>query len=441
MSEPPPHEPPATTRPQGPQDDPRPREHARDDETRTDDHPETGGPATRGASARPAVARGLEFTARWALRLLIIGIALWALLRIIGGGWSIVLPLILAVLLSAVLWPLAKLLRRVLPRALAAILSVLALIGAVVGIFWVLIPSVADQGQDLVASASLGLEKIQAWVTGPPLNLGENQIGAYVDRGLQELQTNAQAIALSVAGGLGTIGASVGSGVITFLLVLVLTFFCLSDGDRLLPWSRRWLDPKTHLHVSALGGRVWKVLQGYILSQAAVALCDAVFIGIGLAILGVPFALPLAVIIFFSSFIPIVGAVASGTLAVLVALITLGWGQALIALGIVLLVQQLEGNVLQPILVGRTLSLHPAVVISAVTVGGTSFGIIGAFLAVPVVAIVTAILRYVRHVQHPDEPENPGAVDKDERKRRREQKRAEKEAHRRPEAQPAADPA
>ncbi|NAZ82245.1 AI-2E family transporter [Kineococcus sp. R8] len=362
-------------------------------------------------SARPAVAQGLDVAARWAVRLLVLGVAAYALLWLVGKGWSLVLPLILAVLLTAVLWPVTRLLRRVLPHALAAVVSLLLLIGVIVGVFAVLVPNIADQGPQLVDSASEGLATLQGYVTGPPLNLGDDQVGSLIDRGVNELQTNAQAIALSVAGGLGTVGASIGSGVVTFLLVLVLSFFCLSDGDRLLPWSRRWLDARTHHHAVEIGGRVWKVLQGYIVSQAAVALCDAVFIGIGLAVLGVPFALPLAVIIFFSSFIPIVGAVVSGILAVLVALVTVGWVQALIALGIVLVVQQLEGNVLQPLLVGRTLALHPVVVIGSVTIGGTAFGIIGAFLAVPVVAIITAVLRYVHHVQKPDEPENP-KVDK-----------------------------
>jgi predicted PurR-regulated permease PerM len=359
-------------------------------------------------SAKPAVEHGLATASRWALRLLVLGVAAYAALWLIGKAWSIILPLALGLLLAAVLWPLAQLLRRRLPHALAAIVSILLLLGIVGGVFAVLVPDVAGQSQLVVDSASDGLNRLQAWISGPPLNLGDDQLGQLVDRGVQQLQTNAQSVALTLAGGLGSVSVSIGSGLVTFLLVLVLAFFCLSDGDRLLPWSRRWLDERAHHHAQELGGRIWKVLQGYILSQAAVALVDAVFIGTGLAVLRVPFALPLAVLIFFAAFIPIVGAVVSGAVAVLVALVTLGWVQALIVLGIVLLVQQLEGNVLQPFLVGRTLSLHPVVVIGSVTVGGTVFGIVGAFLAVPVVAIITAVLRYVRHVQHPEDPENPG---------------------------------
>jgi len=366
-----------------------------------------------------AVERGVDVASRWTVRLLVLGVGVAGLIWLLGKGWSLLLPLLLAILLSAILWPLAHLLRKVLPRSIAALVSIVLLLAFVVGIFAALIPTVADQAGQVADSAVAGLDTVQDWVTGPPLNLGDDQIGNLVDQGISELQSNAQAIALNVVGGLGTVGASVGTGVVTFLLVLVLAFFCLSDGDRLLPWSRRWLSEEAHRHTTALGGRIWAAVRGYILSQAAVALVDAVFIGVGLAIIKVPFALPLAVTIFFAAFIPIVGAVVTGVLAVLVALVTLGWVEALIVLGIVLLVQQIEGNDLQPLLVGKSLALHPAVVIGSVTIGGTLFGIVGAFLAVPVAAIITVILRYVHHELVPDEPENPKAQESSNKRRRR----------------------
>ncbi|GAB7193380.1 hypothetical protein NUM3379_40900 [Kineococcus sp. NUM-3379] len=341
--------------------------------------------------------------AQWALRLLILGAFAYAVLRLLAMSWSLLFPLLLGVLLAAVLWPLTMLLRRFMPRAAAAGLSVLLLLAVVAGVFASIIPSVTSQAPEVADSASRGLDQVQQWVTGPPLNLADDELGGLINQGIGKLQANAQTIALSLVGGLG----SVGSGVITTLLVLVLAFFCLNDGDRLVPWSRRWLDERTWRHTEALSTRIWKVLRGYILSQAAVALADAVFIGLGLVFTGVPFALPLAVIIFFSAFIPIIGAVVSGLLAVLVALVTGGLTSALIILAVVFAVQQLEGNVLQPLLVGHTMNLHPAVVIGAVTIGGTLYGITGAFLSVPVAAIAAVVLRYVRHTLRPDEPENP----------------------------------
>ncbi|NIZ89587.1 AI-2E family transporter [Kineococcus rubinsiae] len=361
------------------------------------------------------VERGVTDAARWTLRLLVLGVGFSGLLWLLGQGWSLLLPLLLAVLLSAVLWPLTQVLRAVLPRSLAALVTLLLLVVAVLGVFAALVPNVAGQAQDISDSATAGLAEVQDYVTGPPLNLGETQIDVVVAQVTTELQANAQGIAGGIVSGVG----SVGSGVVTALLVLVLTYFCLADGDRLLPWSRRWLDERSHRHLSELGTRTWAVLRGYILSQAAVALVDALFIGIGLRIVGVPLALPLAVVVFFAAFIPIVGAVASGALAVLVALVALGWVQALIVLGIVLLVQQLEGNVLQPLLVGRSLALHPAVVIGSVTVGGTLFGITGAFLAVPFTAIVTVVLRYVRSELVPGAAEDPPVEERPGGRRRR----------------------
>ncbi|PPK92038.1 putative PurR-regulated permease PerM [Kineococcus xinjiangensis] len=368
----------------------------------TDEDPPVPVAAT-GEPTATVVGRKVASSAQWALRLLILGVAAYALLWLIGKGWSLIFPLLLGVLLAAVLWPLARLLRRFLPAAAAAGLSLLILLGVLAGVFASIIPSVADQAPAVAESASEGLDQVQQWVAGPPLNLGDEQLGGLINQGIEKLQANAQTIAISLAGGLGTLG----SGLITTLLVLVLAFFCLNDGDKLLPWSRRWLDERTWRHTDALGRRLWTVMRGYILAQAAVALADAILIGIGLVIVGVPFALPLAVIIFFSAFIPIIGAIVSGLLAVLVALVTGGLTSALIILGVVFVVQQIEGNVLQPLLVGHTMNLHPAVVIAAVTIGGTLYGITGAFLAVPVAAVIAVVLRYARHTLHPDEPENP----------------------------------
>ena len=153
------------------------------------------------------------------------------------------------------------------------------------------------------------------------------------------------------------------------------------------------------------------MLGGFIRAQAAVGLVDAVFIGVGLALLGVPLALPLGVLIFFGAFIPIIGAVVTGALAALVALVTQGPTDALVVVALVLVVQQLEGNVLQPMLVGRTLDLHPAVVILAVTAGGSLQGIAGAFLSVPIVSVLAVLVRYVREALGDPRPapvEEPG---------------------------------
>ena len=205
------------------------------------------------------------------------------------------------------------------------------------------------------------------------------------------MQNQAGAIAGGVFSGIGTAaGLSV-----TLMVILVVTFFFLKDGHRFLPWLRSATGGRTGLHLTELLTRSWNTLSGYIRAQAVVSLIDAVAIGVGIALLGVPMAFTLAVITFVAGFIPIVGAVVAGVLAVLVALVSLGFTKALIALGIVIAVQQLEGNVLSPLLQSRAMNLHPVVVLVSVTIGGGLFGLVGAFLAVPVAAMVAVAYRYM----------------------------------------------
>jgi predicted PurR-regulated permease PerM len=290
------------------------------------------------------------------------------------------------------------------PPALAAAVVLLVSLLLLVGIVGGLAPQVTSQTEELADQVTAGLGQVQEYVTGPPLNLGEEQVGRTVENAIDELQSNAQNIATRVLSG----AAAAGSLLVTALLALVLCFFYLKDGPKFLPWLSGLVGPRAAPHVSALSQRSWVTLSGFIKAQAAVGLVDAVFIGVGLAVLGVPLALPLAVLVFFGAFIPIIGAVFTGILAALVALVTQGPTTALIVIGLVLVVQQLEGNVLQPILVGRTLALHPAVVIIAVTAGGTLAGITGAFLAVPVVAVGAVLVRYARQQLAEVEP-GPGS--------------------------------
>jgi len=191
----------------------------------------------------------------------------------------------------------------------------------------------------------------------------------------------------------------------------MLTFFFVKDGHKFLPWVRVVAGQRAGGHIVEVANRAWATLGGFIRVQSLVALIDAVIIGAGLAILGSPLAIPLAVVTFFAAFIPIVGAFVSGALAVLVTLVTNDPKDALIALAIVVAVQQLEGNVLSPMLQGKTMNLHPAVVLLGVAAGGTLFGVTGAFLAVPVVATVTEMLRYIN--EHIDDSVAWNAPEKD----------------------------
>jgi predicted PurR-regulated permease PerM len=339
------------------------------------------------------VATAFARVASASLRFLLIVAAVLLLGYLVAQMWVIVLPVLLGLLLATVLWPPVRFLRtRGAPAALASLGVLVAGLLLLVGLVAGLAPQVVGQSEELADQVVAGLGRLQEGLSGPPLNLGEDQLGETLDNVVDELQGSARDIASRVLSG----AVAAGSALLTGLLAVVLCFFFLKDGPRFLPWLSGIVGPRAAPHVSALGRRWWGTLSGFIKAQAAVGFVDALFIGIGLAVLGVPLALPLAVLVFFGAFIPIVGAVVTGALAALVALVSNGVTSALIVIGLVLLVQQLEGNVLQPILVGRTLALHPAVVILAVTAGGTLAGITGAFLAVPIVAVAAVGFRYAR---------------------------------------------
>jgi predicted PurR-regulated permease PerM len=364
---------------------------------------EPAGPRPTGpmadASARRLQHAVIEYS-RWTLRLLIIGVGLVAVFWVLGRLWSVLLPIFFGLLLATILWPPVRFMRRRLPNALAALLALVGLLVIMGGLIAALAPQVTSEAGQLVDRATAGLTTLQTWLAGPPFNLGPDALGGLLDQGIAQLQSNSQQIVTVVLGSLGAIG----SAIVTLVLALVLCFFFLKDGPKFVPWLRTWIGRTAGRHFSALSDRVWTALGQYVWSQAAVAAIDGIFIGLGVWILGVPFALPIAVLTFFGGFVPIVGAFVAGSVAVLVALVSNGIWTAVGVLAIVLVVQQLEGNVMQPIMVGKTMNIHAAVTIAVVALGGTLFGIVGAFLAVPAVAVVQVVARYVREQLQTPQP-------------------------------------
>lgn len=328
----------------------------------------------------------------WALRLAIVIVTGWLLSKIIGYLWVGILPILLALIVSTVLWPPVKYMRKAhVPAALAALLSILLAFGIVGGIIAAITPSIVSQAPRLIDSTTTGILQVQDWIQGPPLNIRDEQIDSAVNEVTSVLQQRGNDIANGVLTGVTTIG----SLMVTLVLVLVLTFFFIKDGVRFLPWLRRVTGRNAGRHLTEVLTRSWVTLSGFIRTQAIVSFMDAFFIGLGLVILGVPLAWALAVITFLAGFIPIVGAFTAGAVAVLVALVSNGLTTALIVLALIIAVQQLEGNILQPILQSRSMDLHPVVVLLSVAAGGALFGIVGAFLAVPIAAVLAVIMRYL----------------------------------------------
>ncbi|WP_019200507.1 AI-2E family transporter [Tsukamurella sp. 1534] len=333
-----------------------------------------------------------RWLAAWSIRVVAVAAMLFVFAWLIAEFWTVLLPILMALLLCTVLWPPVRWLRdRGFPPALATISVLVFALAVLGGIIGAIAPSVGNQSQQIADSAVAGVRQIQVWVQGPPLNLQDEQISRFVNSITQKLQSSAESIATGVFTGV----SAAGSAVVAVVMVGMLTFFFLKDGDKFLPWMRRHSGTPVADHLVELLSRIWATLGGFIRTQALVSLIDAVFIGIGLVILDVPLAAALAVITFLGGFIPIVGAFVAGALAVVVALVTNGFTTALLVLLIVIAVQQLEGNVLSPMLQSKSMNLHPVVVLLAVAFGGTQFGIIGAFLAVPVAAALAVLFRYL----------------------------------------------
>lgn len=351
---------------------------------------------------------GGMWLAKWSVVIVVLAGALWIGGWVVGQLWVIVLPVLLALVVATVLWPPTRLLRHVgFPPALAATTSLLGFLAVLAGVIAFIVPSVASQAPELADSATLGVAQVQDWLEGPPVNLDDQQI----DNAVQAIGTRLQESGTAIASGVFAGVATAGSILVTLGLVLVLSFFFIKDGPRFLPWLHGLAGRKAGGHIAEVLSRVWDTLGGFIRTQAIVSAIDAVFIGIGLLILGVPLAPVLMTLTFIGGFIPIIGAFVAGALAVLVALVANGLTTAIIVLVIILAVQQIEGNVLQPILQSKSMNLHAAVVLLAVTAGGSIFGIIGAFLAVPVAAAAAVLLRYINEQIELRSDEDPGAND------------------------------
>ena len=332
-----------------------------------------------------------RWAAGWALRFIIMVAAGYLLWRGLALVWEGLLPVLLAIIVSTVLWPPVRWLRKhKVPSALSVVIVLVTFFAILGGIFTAMAPSITTQSRDLAEQATKGIEQLQQWIQGPPLNVDLGHYNDIINQISTFLQDRVTDIASRVVSGISTAG----SIVVTFVLMMVLTFFFLKDGEGFLPMIRRTTGHNVGWHLTEMLTRIWNTLSGFIRVQAIISFVDAVCIGIGLLVLHVPLAPALAVITFFASFIPIVGALVAGALAVIIALVSNGVTNALLVLLIIIAVQQLEGHILQPVLQSKAMNLHAAIVLLSVTIGSTMFGVVGAFLAVPVAATLSVLVRY-----------------------------------------------
>jgi putative heme transporter len=352
---------------------------------------------------------GLRIAAAWSWRLLVLAIAIAVVLWIVGRLKTVVIPLSIALLLSALLSPMANALRRWvrLPRSLAAALVLVAGIAAVAGTLTLVVTQFVSGFPTLSEKASAGLQQIQRGLQSGPLHLTNKQVDSALNAASNWLNDHRDAVTSSAV---STATATVEALALTFL-VLFATFFFLRDGRQIWQFVLLIVPTRVREPVGHAGSAAWLTLGAYVRATVLVAFIDAVGIGLWLTILRVHFAFPLAALVFIGAFVPIVGATVSGTVAILVALVDRGPVTALLVLVGVIAIQQLEGHVLQPIIMGRAVAIHPLAVIVAIATGVVLAGIIGALVAVPIVAVLnTGIRHLVSHRRRREPPPDPDAV-------------------------------
>jgi len=339
--------------------------------------------------ARAQVPYGVDLAAAWAWRFLVIAAAGYLVFRVIGFFSVIALPLAISLLLAALVVPLVRVLSRALPGKLAAAVVVVGGLAVVALLLTFVGQQVATGATDLAASVVEGIGRIRDWLETGPFKVSDSQLDGY----LQEVQ---RAITESTREGgvltrVGEVGTALGHVVAGFFIVLFATYFFIADGDRIWAWVVRLAPRAARVRVDSSGRVAWRSLTQFVRATVIVAAVDALGIMLVAAVLGVPFVLAIGVLVFLGAFVPMIGATIAGTVAVLVALVDQGPIDALLMLLGVIVVQQLEGHVLQPFLMGRFVSVHPLGVIVAIGCGVLVAGIAGALVAVPLASAVNAV--------------------------------------------------
>lgn len=363
--------------------------------------------AARDRAVEDAVPVGMRIAGAWSWRILVIAGVIALFVFLVIQLKLIVIPLMVAILLGALLVPLVQFLQRHRwPKWLAVAVAEVGLIGVVTGLVYLIVTQIIRGFPDLRDRSLEFFDEFKAILLAAPLHLTEAEINDYLAQSWEAIQRDSQWL----LSGAVSFGSSFGHFLAGILLVLFATLFILIDGKRIWQWTVRLFPRRARAAADGAGRAGWVTLTDFVKVQIFVAFIDAVGIGLGAWILGLffggfPLVIPIAIAVFLGSFIPVVGAVLTGAIAVFVALVYLGIWPAVIMLGIVLLVQQVEGHVLQPLVMGTAVKVHPLAVVFAVAAGGFLAGIAGALFAVPVVATLNIMVRYIARGEwreHPD---------------------------------------
>ncbi len=347
--------------------------------------------------AEVAVPPALKLAAAYSWRILLVVAMLAVLVFVVIQFRDIVVPFFVAVLVGALLVPLVNwLIAAGWPKWLAVLVPLVATLAFVGGLIVLVVAQVRAGYPDLQQQSVVAYRDFTQWLQSSALQLTQADITNYLSLGWEAIQRDSQAL-LSGALSLGSTAGHILAG---FLLALFATIFILIDGRRVWSWIVRLFPRHARPAVDGAGKAGWITLTTFVKVQIFVAAVDAIGIGLGAWILGLffggfPLIIPIAVAVFLGSFIPVVGALITGALAVFVALVYLGPIPALIMVGIVLLVQQVEGQILQPLVMGTAVKVHPLAVVFSVAAGGFIAGIPGALFAVPVIAVLNVVVKYI----------------------------------------------
>jgi len=357
----------------------------------------TGDELDRRRRVEESLPVGIRIAGAWSWRILgVLGLAAVVVFLVIQFQ-LIVVPLMVSILLAALLVPFVQFLQRHRwPKGLAVALAELGLIALVAGLVVLVVMQVRGGLPDLQERTVAAYDEFRDAISAPPFNVSEADFNGYVQSAVDQVQADSGAV---VSGAL-SFGSTAGHVAAGLLLALFATLFLLIDGRGIWNWVVRLFPRRARPAVDGSGTAGWVTLTTFVRVQIFVALVDAVGIGVGAWILGLffggfPLVIPIAIAVFLGSFVPVVGAVLSGTLAVIIALVFLNPLAALLMLGIVILVQQIEGHVLQPFIMGVAVRVHPLAVVVAVAAGGFIAGIPGALFAVPLVATVNVMVKYM----------------------------------------------
>jgi predicted PurR-regulated permease PerM len=341
-------------------------------------------------SRQAMVPRWLQTGAAWSWRLLLLAIVLYVAARVAALLYIVVVPCAAALLLTALLQPLTSRLRRRGMRPLTAtwctLLLAIVLLG---GTVWLVTTRVQADYPSLVTQFKHTTTQVQAWLAGPPFHLHTGSLQQLSNDVVKYLSQHKSAVEGTVVTG-SRIVVEILAGVV---LCFFVSFFLIKDGERIWGWLTSRLQPERKRRADLAGNAAWQAVVYYVRGTVLVAAIHAIVMGITLTIIGAPLVAPLALFMFLAAFVPLVGVLAAGALALLVVLATKGWIAALIVLGIMVVMNQLEGHLLQPQVVGKMVRLHPLAVILVLAVGGVIAGIAGAVVAVPITAAVTRAMR------------------------------------------------